>query len=103
MKYKQGGTIRQQAMALAEAGAEPAYVMYRTSYIGRSGIGASQITQQFVRWSPPIQFPVPAEKQLDGKVKVLSIAPLLSQAILRVHQHRSVSQVFRDQHLDFPV
>jgi ribose-phosphate pyrophosphokinase len=47
--------------------------------------------------------PVPAQKQLDGKIKVLSIASLLAQAILRVHLNRSVSQVFRDQHLDFAV
>ena len=47
--------------------------------------------------------PVPAEKRAHGKIEVLSIAPLLAEAILRIHQHRSVSQVFSAQQLVFPV
>ena len=97
-----GGSIYQQALALAEAGAEPAYVSIAHPVL----VGASleRLNHPAIREVVTTNtIPVPAEKQLDGKVKVLSIAPLLSQAILRVHQHRSVSQVFRDQQLDFPV
>ena len=60
-------------------------------------------TLQFVKWSLPIQFLFLLKSSLMGKSEVLSIAPLLAQAILRVHRQRSVSQVFRDQHLDFAV
>jgi ribose-phosphate pyrophosphokinase len=97
-----GGSIYQQALALAEAGAEPAYISIAHAVL----VGASleRLNHPSIREVVTTNtIPVPAEKQLEGKVKVLSIAPLLSQAILRVHQHRSVSQVFRDQHLDFPV
>ena len=97
-----GGSIYQQALALVEAGAEPAYISIAHAVL----VGASleRLNHPSIREVVTTNtIPVPAEKQLDGKVKVLSIAPLLSQAILRVHQHRSVSQVFRDQHLDFPV
>lgn len=47
--------------------------------------------------------PVPEKKRLGGKVKVLSIAPLLAKAIQRIHQNLSVSQVFIDEKILFPV
>ncbi len=97
-----GGSIYQQALALAAAGAEPAYVSVAHAVL--VGISLERITHPSIREVVTTNtIPVPAEKQLGGKIKVLSIAPLLSEAILRVHQHRSVSQVFRDQHLNFPV
>lgn len=97
-----GGSIFQQAQALAEAGAEPAYVSI--SHAVLVGPALERLSHPSIREVVTTNtIPIPAEKQLDGKIKVLSIAPLLAEAILRVHQHRSVSQVFRDQHLDFAV
>jgi ribose-phosphate pyrophosphokinase len=37
--------------------------------------------------------PLPPEK-LSDKITVLSVAPLLADAIRRIHEHRSVSQLF---------
>ena len=97
-----GGSIYQQAIALAAAGAAPAYVSIAHPVLVGSSL--ERLMHPSIREVVTTNtIPVPAEKRLDGKIKVLSIAPLLSEAILRVHQHRSVSQVFRDQHLDFPV
>jgi len=47
--------------------------------------------------------PVSEEKRLDGKVKVVSIAPLLAEAVRRIHQNQSVSQVFVEENILFPV
>jgi ribose-phosphate pyrophosphokinase len=46
---------------------------------------------------------VPSSKQLNGKIKVLSIAPLLAKVIRNIHENRSVSQIFKEQHIVFPV
>jgi ribose-phosphate pyrophosphokinase len=46
---------------------------------------------------------VPAEKQLNGKIKVLSIALLLAKTIRNIHENESVSQIFKEQHIVFPV
>jgi ribose-phosphate pyrophosphokinase len=47
--------------------------------------------------------PVPQLKRLGGKVTVLSIAPLLAQVIQRIHRNQSVSRVFLEDNLSFPV
>jgi ribose-phosphate pyrophosphokinase len=38
--------------------------------------------------------PIPPEK-LGPPLTVLSVAPLLAEAIIRVHENRSVSELFR--------
>jgi ribose-phosphate pyrophosphokinase len=96
------GSIYKHADSLVAEGANPAYISITHPVL------TGDATQRLNR--PSIQeivttntIPVPAEKQIDGKVNVLSIAPLLAEAILRIHQHKSVSKVFLDQQVIFPV
>ena len=97
-----GGSIYKHADALLEADAQPVYISITHPVL------TGQSLQLLNR--PSIceiiatnSIPVPVEKQIDGKVQVLSIAPLLAEAIFRIHKHRSVSRVFFDQQLAFPV
>lgn len=39
--------------------------------------------------------PIPPEKRLPN-MKVLSVAPILAEAIKRIHQHKSISAIFSD-------
>ena len=39
--------------------------------------------------------PLPPEKMFD-KMKVLSVAPMLGEAIKRIHQHESISEIFSE-------
>lgn len=39
--------------------------------------------------------PLPPEKMFD-KIKVLSVAPMLGEAIKRIHQHESISEIFSE-------
>lgn len=40
--------------------------------------------------------PLPPEKMFD-KIKVLSVAPMLGEAIKRIHQHESISEIFSEE------
>jgi ribose-phosphate pyrophosphokinase len=96
------GSIYQQADALVEAGANPAYIsITHPVLVGQALERLNRPSIQEVVATNTI--PVPPEKRLGGKIKVLSIAPLLALAIGRIHQHRSVSQVFSEQKIIFPV
>ncbi|MDD5190385.1 MAG: ribose-phosphate pyrophosphokinase [Dehalococcoidales bacterium] len=46
---------------------------------------------------------VPENKLLGGKIKVVSLAPLLAKVIKNIHENTSVSQIFTEQHINFPV
>lgn len=97
-----GGSIYQQAESLVKAGANPAYISITHPVL--VGEALKRLSHPSIREVVATNtIPVPPEKQLGGKIKVLSIAPLLAEAILRIHLHRSVSKVFFDQKLVFPV
>jgi ribose-phosphate pyrophosphokinase len=96
------GSIARQAEELVKAGSKEAYIAITHPVL----VGPAMERIQ----SPAVKelivtntIPVPEEKRLGGKVKVLSIAPLLAKAIQRVHQHLSVSQVFMEENILFPV
>jgi ribose-phosphate pyrophosphokinase len=96
------GSIIQHVESLIGAGAKDVYLSITHPILAgpalerlRSNMVKELITTNTV--------PVPEEKKIGGKVKVLSIAPLLAKVITNIHQNKSVSQLFREEHILFPV
>jgi ribose-phosphate pyrophosphokinase len=88
-----GGTLVGVSHALREEGATSVRVL------ATHGVLAGDAVAKLV--NSPIEeivitdsVPLPPEKQ-HPKIKVLSVAPLLAEAILRVHEDRSVSELFK--------
>lgn len=90
-----GGSVVDQLPALVEAGAQPE--------ISLAAVHGVLVGQCLERLASPLIYEVlvtdtvevPAFKRLDGKVTVLSVAPLLAEAIRRTHEDESVSPMFQ--------
>jgi len=96
------GSITQHAEMLIEAGAEEVYLAITHAILAdkaierlKSPVVKALITTNTVK--------IPKEKLAGGKVKILSIAPMLGQVIQYIHQNKSVSQVFLKEKIVFPV
>lgn len=86
------GTITEGAVALKKWGARDIYVGCTHPILSGPAIKRLQeapIKEVIVTNT----IPVPPEKMID-KIKVLSVAPLLGEAIIRIHEDLSVSKLF---------
>ncbi|MBO8170052.1 MAG: ribose-phosphate pyrophosphokinase [Thermoanaerobacteraceae bacterium] len=86
------GTMTNAARVLLERGAKEIYACCTHPVLSGPAIERieqSEITELVVTNT----IPLPKEKQLP-KIKVLSVAPLLGEAIIRVHEDLSVSKLF---------
>ncbi|WP_366923352.1 ribose-phosphate pyrophosphokinase [Metallumcola ferriviriculae] len=86
------GTIASGAAALMERGAKRIYACCTHPVLSGPAIErieTSDITELVVTNT----IPLPEEKQIP-KIKTLSVAPLLGEAIIRVHEDLSVSKLF---------
>jgi ribose-phosphate pyrophosphokinase len=86
------GTITKGAEALCEWGAREVYVLCTHPVFSGSAVenlATSSIKEIVVTNT----IPIPPEKMLD-KVKVVSVAPLLGEVIIRIHEDLSVSKLF---------
>lgn len=92
-----GGTMVQAVTLLKESGARNIYMVYVHSVL--SANGAPRLASL-----PVIEIictdsvPMPAEKKLlfGDRLKVLSVAPLLGEVILRANEGRSVGEMFNE-------
>jgi ribose-phosphate pyrophosphokinase len=90
------GSICGAAKLVREAGARDIYVaashgIFCGNAIER--IQASPISAVVVSDSIPL-----LQRQLGDKIKVLTVAPLLAEAIKRIHQNQSISAMFKEKH-----
>jgi ribose-phosphate pyrophosphokinase len=87
------GTITEAAKALLAYGASEVYVAGTHAVFSGPAVerlGSSDIRQIVVTDT----LPLPPDVARDPRYRVLSVAPLLAQAILRIHQHKSVTELF---------
>ncbi|KKM09307.1 ribose-phosphate pyrophosphokinase [Clostridiales bacterium PH28_bin88] len=86
------GTITLGAKALMEQGAREVYACCIHPVL--SGPAIQRLEESVLREVVVTNtIPLPAEKQ-SPKIKTLSVAPLLGEAIIRIHQDLSVSKLF---------
>jgi ribose-phosphate pyrophosphokinase len=88
-----GGTISKLAQSLRNQGATRVLVAATHPVLTGDAVArlrAAKIEEVIVTDSVPI-----APENLGPPITVLSVAPLLAEAIIRVHENRSVSELFR--------
>ena len=85
-----GGTIIQAAKAIKKAGAKDVYVCSTHGVFSKEALGKLEksVLKEII-----VTNTIPQKKKYK-KVKVLSIAPLLGEAIKRIHNETSVSSLF---------
>ena len=96
------GSVTQEAERLLDAGAKEVYLSITHPILAGKAIERLQspVVKALITTNT---VPVPKEKLLNGKVKILSIAPMLGQVIQYIHQNMSVSQLFLKEKIVFPV
>jgi ribose-phosphate pyrophosphokinase len=88
-----GGTISKLAAALRRAGANRVLVAATHPILtgdAMERLKKADVEEVIVTDTVPI-----AKDKMGSPLKVLSVAPLLAEAIIRVHENRSVSELFR--------
>ena len=87
-----GGTIVSAAQSLAEHGVKQVFGCVTHPVLSRDGpvvMARSNFSEVVVTNT----IPLPPEKR-NGKITVLSVAPLLGEAIYRIHKGLSVGEMF---------
>lgn len=86
------GTITQAAKVLMEKGATEVYACCTHPVL--SGPAVDRLRDSVIKEVVITNtIPLPQEKKIE-KIKVLSVAPLLGEAIVRIHEDLSVSKLF---------
>ncbi len=87
-----GGTISEAAVALLSRGAKEIYVACTHPVL--SGPGVERLTRAPIR-EVVVTDSIPLRPEANGRFHVLSVAPLLGEAITRIHEDESVSLLFQ--------
>jgi len=87
------GTICNASHALRERGAKDIYALATHGVL--SGPAVERLRQSAIREVIITNTISQEGRELDPKIRILSIAPLIAQAIERIHNHKSVSDLFR--------
>ena len=88
------GTVCEAARLLREHGAEDIYVAATHGVFARPAVerlAAAELSEIVVTDTIPLR---PEIRKRLANLKVLSVADLIAEAIQRIHEHRSVSELF---------
>jgi ribose-phosphate pyrophosphokinase len=98
-----GSTLRRAANALIEAGALPDISVVATHAV-LTGDATEQLNHSAIqRIIVTDSIPMPVEKKRKlPRLEVVSLAPLLAEAIKRLHEGRSLTELFRAQEASEP-
>ena len=88
-----GGSILAAAEALKARGAREVYSCVTHALL--SGSAANMIVESPIRELVATDTVPMGNKELDGKITILSVAPLLGEAINRIHNGLSVGELFQ--------
>ena len=88
-----GGTIVNSAKALSEQGVQEVYACVTHPVLSRNA-AELMANSEFKEVVVTDTIPMSAEKR-NGKFTVLSVAPLLGEAIYRIHKGQSVGDLFK--------
>jgi len=88
-----GGTIVNAAKALSEQGVKEVYACVTHPVLSRNA-SEMMANSEFKEVVVTDTIPISAEKR-NGKFTVLSVAPLLGEAIYRIHKGQSVGDLFK--------
>ena len=88
-----GGSILAAAEALKANGAREVYACVTHALL--SGSAANMIVESPIRELVATDTVPMGNKELDGKITILSVAPLLGEAINRIHNGLSVGELFQ--------
>lgn len=86
------GTITQGAAALKERGAKEIYACCTHPVL--SGPAIKRLEDSYIKEVVVSNTINLSEEKKSGKIKTLSVAPILGEAIIRIHQDLSVSKLF---------
>ena len=92
-----GGSIAQAVNVVKQKGARNVYLSFVHAILSRNGaerLAALPIKQIITTDSAPIS--ADKMKFLEGRLTVLSVAPLLGEVIKRAHEGRSVGEMFNE-------
>src|SRR5689334_1284630 len=92
-----GGSIAQAVKLVKENGARDVYVAFVHPIFSRNAAQRlADLPIKHIITTVTVSIPAQNMKPLDGRITILSIAPLLGEVIKRAHEGRSVGEMFNE-------
>ena len=92
-----GGSVAEAVDVVKKNGARNIYLAFIHPIFSKSAVQRlAELPIKHILTTDTVPFPVAKMKPLEGRITILSIAPLLGEVIRRAHQGRSVGEMFNE-------